>query len=88
MPSWQVGNWNQGALLREVVKYSVAEYAKGARHTNGVEFFCNMFKRGFHGTYHKMSHKQLDYYMNKFTGGHNVRDRSTPWIRSGCDTRT
>ena len=36
-----------------------------------------MFKRGFHGTYHKMSRKYLDRYVNEFTGRHNVRPLDT-----------
>ena len=46
-------------------------------HTNGIESFWAMFKRGFHGTYHKMSRKHLDRYVNEFTGRHNVRPLDT-----------
>ena len=34
-------------------------------------------KRGYHGTYHKMSPEHLDRYVAEFAGRHNVRDRDT-----------
>ena len=36
-----------------------------------------MLKRGYHGTYHKMSPKHLDRYVTEFSGRHNERDRNT-----------
>ena len=36
-----------------------------------------MLKRGYHGTYHKMSPKHLDRYVTEFSGRHNERDRDT-----------
>ena len=36
-----------------------------------------MLKRGYHGTYHKMSVKHLHRYIEEFAGRHNVRDKDT-----------
>ena len=36
-----------------------------------------MLKRGYYGTYHKMSPKHLDRYVTEFAGRHNVRDQDT-----------
>ena len=36
-----------------------------------------MLKRGYHGTYHKMSAKHLQKYVNEFSGRHNVRSLDT-----------
>lgn len=61
----------------EVVNHSVSEYVRGMAHTNGVESFWSMFKRGYQGTYHKMSEKHLDRYVTEFAERHNVRDLDT-----------
>ena len=36
-----------------------------------------MLKRGYHGTYHQMSEKHLDRYINEFSGCHNHRPPDT-----------
>ena len=67
----------EGLLNHETVKHSVSEYVNGQAHTNGVESFWAMLKRGFHGTCHRMSPKHLQRYVNEFSGRHNVRCRDT-----------
>ena len=49
----------------------------GTHETNGLESFWSMLKRGYHGTFHRMSVKHLHRYVNEFAGRHNVRDRDT-----------
>lgn len=61
----------------ETVKHSASEYVRGEAHTNGIESFWAMFKRGYQGTYHKMSRKHLHRYIREFAGRHNVRDCDT-----------
>ena len=61
----------------EVVKHSDQEYVRGEAHTNGVESHWSLFKRGYYGTYHKMSAKHLDRYATEFAGRHNVRPLDT-----------
>ena len=62
----------------EAVKHSVAEYdVRDMAHTNGIESFWSMLKRGYQGTYHKMSAKHLQRYVNEFSGRHNIRERDT-----------
>ena len=66
-----------GLPNRETVKHSVGEYVNGMAHTNGVESFWSMLKRGYHGTYHQMSPKHLQRYVNEFAGRHNIREMDT-----------
>ena len=61
----------------ESVKHSVSEYVRGKAHTNGVESFWSMLKRGYIGTYHHMSEKHLQRYVDEFSGRHNVRSQDT-----------
>ena len=61
----------------ETVKHSAKEYVHGHAHTNGIESFWAMLKRGYVGTYHQMSTKHLDRYVNEFEGRHNQRPMDT-----------
>ena len=67
----------RGLLNHQTVKHSVGEYVDGMAHTNGIESFWSMLKRGYHGTYHKMSAKHLGRYVNEFAGRHNIRTTDT-----------
>ena len=60
-----------------VVKHSVGEYVDNMVHTNGIESFWALLKRGYMGTYHHMSVKHLHRYVNEFAGRHNVRGLDT-----------
>ena len=61
----------------ETVKHSVAEYVRDMAHTNGIESFWSMLKRAHKGTFHKISPKHLDRYVQEFAGKHNIRDSGT-----------
>ena len=62
---------------REAVKHGIGEYVRQQAHTNGIESFWSMLKRGYVGTYHKMSFKHLGRYSDEFAGRHNVRRLDT-----------
>ena len=61
----------------ESVKHSVSEYVRDQAHTNGIESFWSMLKRAHKGTFHKLSPKHLQRYVNEFSGRHNIRDLDT-----------
>lgn len=67
----------QGLTNHETVKHSVGEYVRDQVHTNGVESFWAMLKRAYKGTFHKLSPKHLQRYVNEFAGRHNIRDEDT-----------
>ncbi len=66
-----------GLSNHESVKHSVGQYVDGMAHSNGIESFWALLKRGYYGTYHKMSIKHLNRYVNEFSGRHNVRPLDT-----------
>jgi len=61
----------------QAVKHSAKEFVDGQAHTNGIESFWAMLKRGYVGVYHKMSQKHLGRYVVEFQGRHNVRNLDT-----------
>ncbi len=61
----------------EAVRHSVGEYVRDQAHTNGLESFWAPLKRAHKGTFHKMSPKHLNRYVDEFSGRHNVRSRDT-----------
>ena len=67
----------QGLTNHEAVKHSAGEYVNGMAHTNGVESFWALMKRGLNGTYHQMSEKHLGRYVDEFAGRHNQREADT-----------
>ena len=61
----------------EAVNHSAGEYVRGMAHTNGIESFWAMLKRGYQGTFHHFSEKHLQRYVDEFAGRHNVREADT-----------
>jgi transposase-like protein len=58
----------------ESVNHSVGEYVNvGKFHTNGIENFWSLFKRGVIGIYHHVSVKHLDRYCDEFAYRQNNR---------------
>lgn len=72
----EAGAYN-GLPNREAVRHSVGEYVRGQAHTNGIESFWSMLKRGYVGTFHKLSPEHLARYVCEFSGRHNARNRNT-----------
>ena len=59
------------------INHSVGEYIKDKAHTNGIESFWALLKRGYIGVYHYMSEKHLNRYVNEFSYRHNTRKFGT-----------
>lgn len=57
----------------ETVKHSSRQYVVGAVHTNTIEGFWSIFKRGIVGSFHKVSAKYLLLYVAGFQFRYNNR---------------
>lgn len=59
-----------------VVKHNKNEYVKGRIHTNTIEGFWSLLKRGIYGIYHFTSEKHLQMYVDEFVFRYNTRGQS------------
>ena len=57
----------------ETVNHSADEWARGAAHTNTLEGFFSIFKRGMRGVYHHCGEKHLPRYLAEFDFRYNHR---------------
>ena len=55
------------------VNHSAKEYVRGTVHTNTIEGFWGQMKRSIDGTYHCVSPKYLQFYVNEFVFRYNLR---------------
>jgi len=62
----------------ETVNHSIEEWARGPVHTNSVEGVWSLLKRSIIGSYHKVSLKHLDAYLDELEWRFNNRDN--PWL--------
>lgn len=57
----------------KTAKHSALQYVEGLTHTNTIENFWSLFKRGVVGSFHKVSEKHLDRYIGEFVYRFNGR---------------
>ena len=57
----------------EVVNHGIEEYVRGDAHTNTVESYFAILKRGIAGTYHHVSQQHLKRYLAEFDFRYNER---------------
>lgn len=58
----------------ETVTHSLRVYVNGNAHTNTIENFWSVLKRGINGIYHQVSEKHLERYLHEFASRYNSRD--------------
>lgn len=56
-----------------VINHNAKEYVNGNTHTNTMEGFWSLLKRGIMGIYHSMSDKHLQKYLDEFVFRYNTR---------------
>ena len=60
-------------MPHEVVDHSKGEYVRGQVHTNTIESFWSLMKRGVMGSFHNVSKDYLPMYLNEFSWRFNHR---------------
>lgn len=56
------------------VNHSIGEYVRGQVHTNGIESFWALLKRGYYGIFHHITWKHLHRYLAEFETRWNMGD--------------
>lgn len=72
----------------EAVNHSGGEYVRGDAHTNTVEGYFSILKRGIVGTFHHVSPQHLQRYATEFDFRYNhretrVKDADGKWVKAG-----
>ena len=60
-------------LDHQTTKHSIGEYVRGGVHSNTVENYFSVFKRGMRGTYQHCAEKHLHRYLAEFDFRYNTR---------------
>jgi transposase-like protein len=76
------------AYTHKTVNHSVGEYVRDQAHTNGIESFWALLKRGHYGIFHSMSSKHLHRYVNEFSFRHNTKQAGTMGFIEATVART
>lgn len=63
---------------RQFIKHSRKRYVSGNIHTNTIEGWWSQFKRSVHGSYHSVSAKYLQNYLDEFAFRYNLRNDEIP----------
>lgn len=59
------------------VKHSINVFVEGNVHTNTIENFWSVLKRGLYGVYHQVSEKHLERYLDEYSARFNTRSLSS-----------
>ena len=84
------GYWGLYGYDHESVKHSIGEYVKDQAHTNGIESFWALLKRGYYGVFHHFSWKHLPRYLAEFEIRFNLngsRNRMNSLLESASGSR-
>ena len=72
-------NYVRVGMPHEAVHHGQGEYVRGEVHTNNIESFWSLVKRGIMGSFHHVSKDYLPLYLNEFSFRHNQRKGIDPF---------
>jgi transposase-like protein len=70
---WTAYNGLSENFEHKIINHNAKEYSRDGFHTNGIENFWSLMKRGIYGIYHSASPKQLHRYCDEFEHRYNTR---------------
>jgi transposase len=73
--------WKPMGYQHRRINHSSGVYVNGDVHTNTIEGFWSLIKRGLGGTHHAVSQKFLQEYLNEYSFRYNRRDVPTPMFK-------
>ena len=72
--AWQYTQIGKGFAKHDTVGHTYGEYVRGEAHTNTVEGFFSILKRGLYGTYQHVSEAHLHRYLAEFDHRYSNRE--------------
>lgn len=79
---WRFRDGRPAGYRHYRIKHSDKVYVRGHIHTNSVEGFWSLVKRGIGGVYHSVSQKYLQSYLDEFTFRYNRRHEGNQQFRA------
>lgn len=71
-------NLKEDGYKHKTINHAKKIYVRGTVHTNTIEGFWGQLKRSINGTYHAVSPKYLQFYVNEFAWRYSKRHDVTP----------
>jgi transposase-like protein len=72
----------KGSMKHRMVRHSIGEYVVGMNYTNSIESAFSLLKRGIIGSFHRISIKHLQKYLNEFSYRFNRRNDPNAFIET------
>ncbi len=69
-------------FIHERVKHSAGQFVRGNAHTQTIDGFWSQVKRSVNGTYHQVSPKHLQTYLDEFCFRYSHRDDAEPLMET------
>ncbi len=77
--SYRYRHLNRMGFKHDFVTHKNDEFVRGKVHTQTIESFWSLLRRGIMGSYHKVSKDYLPLYLSEFTYRHNRRNADDPF---------